>query len=154
MNAKIKISILFAMLMVLFTGPISFAGQSTCEYGSSTCSKGDKCELEQKFFYKYRFINHNAEALSLSEGQQERMAQLMFEVKKDLILADAESDVAKLSIMSEIKKDQPNQTAIDLGIKDLVSAKQKRLKALANGILTLKKELSAEQRAQMKEFKK
>lgn len=153
----IKKLLVFFMFLTFAAAPVTWA--NSCE-SESWCPKMGKgqCDkekgLDEKFFWKAKKIMHQAEALGLSEEQQEAIRTLKMDTKKNLIRQDAEIEVAKMDIQEMLRAESVDVAAAQKLVDQKYELKKARAKMLVEAYAKLKQSITPEQMAKMKEIHK
>lgn len=139
-----KLAILVISLLIL-ASPVTFANHGHHE-GSGGYS------LEDKYFGKVDFLFKNKTELGLTEDQMEQIKTIKFDVKRAMIKAEADKDLAMLDIYQELHKDEPDVAKIDSSIDQKSAVKATLAKNVVRSLLNTKAILTAEQQAKAKEL--
>lgn len=154
---KNKMMILGAVL-VLCMLPWSYAladNSPMCEKRGAMdcCEKAfEKMDFEQKLYCKAKFMLMNASAVNLNEGQREQILDKKMQVRKSMILKNAEIEALALDIMAGLKKDKPDMETINAMIDKKYEMKKAKAKELAAAYVELCQIPTKEQKSKLKEL--
>lgn len=105
---------------------------------------------KDQFYHKAHYILENQEALGLSEDQIAKITSLKTEIKKNLILQEAESEVLAIDIKSKLHEDTLDVKGIDALIDKKYDLERANTKALIKSFSELKNVLTPEQKKTLK----
>jgi len=93
---------------------------------------------------------------SLSESQQDQLAKLKLDYKKDKYLLKTKLKQAKIELAILVTSDKPDQKALDNKINEIVQLKSKKMHTKVKHKIAVRKILNKEQRVKfdMKVLKK
>jgi Spy/CpxP family protein refolding chaperone len=111
-------------------------------------------DLAGKFFYKAHMLLELEDKLGLSSEQVKTIRDLKMSVKKDYITKEAEIEILKLDIHSQLKNDKADLAAINALVDQKYEIKKAMSKTLLESYVTLKSAVTKEQWAKFKELKK
>lgn len=123
---------------------------------SEGCGEGQRGEqknsVEKKFFKKIHMIYSYQEELGITEKQLDEISDLKVAFKKDLIKKDADIDVLKVDILSQLYKDKIDIVAVNSLIDRKYELKKVKSKKAVETYAKLKGFLSEEQLDKLKEL--
>ncbi len=108
--------------------------------------------LEEKYFWKSKFLLKNQEELGLSEEQTQKLSAGKFDLKRALIETQAQKDLAMLDIERELHSDKPNREKINAAIDKKIEAERLASRAFAEGLVNIQNILTPEQAGKTKEL--
>lgn len=108
--------------------------------------------LEQKIFYKAKFILQNEEELGISEEQAATIKAIKFETKKELVMKNAEIDLVAIDIKDKLYADKIDVEAVEALIDKKYDLKKAKAKYLVIKYSELKSVLTDEQMKKMKKL--
>ena len=106
--------------------------------------------LDEKIFYKAKFMLKNQDELELSKKQIDKIKELKVAAKKELIKRNAEIELMKVDIKVHLYEDRVNVPAVNKLIDEKYKFKNAKAKYLVKTYADLKNVLTEKQ---MKEFK-
>ena len=137
----------------IFFGLVTFLLASTNGFANhGSRGSGHLPNLEEKYFDKAKFLMKHQEELGLTAEQLQRLEAKKFDVKRVLIEADAQKDIAMLNIYQELHADKPNPEKLNAALDEKIEAKRSASRVLIEALLDLKSVLTAEQTAKSKKM--
>ncbi len=106
--------------------------------------------LDEKVFYKAKFILENQDELGLSDKQVEQIKDLKFATKRELVSKDAEIDLVKIDIKEKLYEDKVDVPGMNALIDKKYELKKAKAKYLVKQYADLKGILTDEQLKAMK----
>ena len=106
--------------------------------------------LDEKIFYKAKFMLKSQDELELSDRQIDKIKKLKVAAKKELIMKKAEIDLIKVDIKAKLYGDKVDVPGINKLIDEKYKLKSAKAKYLVKTYAGLKDVLT---KKQMKEFK-
>ncbi len=144
MNRKLVVfPLLVAFLMFSFVPYIAQADGSKNKEGYH---KG----LDEKIFYKAKFMLKNADELELSDKQVDAIKELKFATKRELVKRSAEIDLVKIDIKEKLYKDKIDLAGINPLIDKKYELKKEKAKYLVKQYAALKGILTDKQLKELK----
>ncbi|MFH1412297.1 MAG: Spy/CpxP family protein refolding chaperone [Candidatus Omnitrophota bacterium] len=114
---------------------------------------GDKDKgLDEKIFMKAGMIIKNQEELGVTDEQVAKVKTLKTALKKDIVRKDAEIEILKIDIESNMYSDAINVEAMNELVDKKYDIKKAKAKALVKAYADLKGILTAEQQAKLKDM--
>ncbi len=144
----IAMSLITAALMA---GPMVFPKYTLACGGKSHKHTGHG-DIKEKFFYKAHLILENQPMLNLAEEQMTKIKTLKLDTKKAMIRQDAEIEVVKIDIHSQLWQDPIDVKAVNALYDKKYELKKAKARTLVEAFANLKNFLSAEQKTKLKEF--
>ena len=145
MNRKNIISgLAIAALVVCMSSATAFAGG---------WGKGGMCRkdgLDDKIYYKAKFMLMNEEELDLSDKQVDTIKDIKMATKREMVKKKAEIGLVKLDIKEKLYEDKVDPAAIDPLIDKKYDLKKAKAKYLVGQYAELKDVLTEKQKDQMK----
>lgn len=130
------IAIALSLVLILSMTAVSFADGK---------GKGDKKGLEQKIYYKAKFMMKNQEELGITDKQIKEIKEIKHGVKKELIERNAQIDLVKVDIMIHLYEDKINVGEVNKLIDKKYALKKEKAKYLVKAYAELKGILSSDQ---------
>ncbi len=93
------------------------------------------------------------EKLGLSAAQKEQIQKITLETRKKNIEVEAKSKIARIELHELMDADAPEQKKIDAKIAELSQTHEAMLRSRVETMLAIKKILTPEQRAKLKELR-
>ena len=156
-----KIALIAAGVCLLAWAP-AFANEDECcegkmmmegaHEGIHSKMQEEKTGLKEKFFEKTRFILMNASELDLDEAKIEEIKTLKHNLKKSLIMRDAEIETIDIDIMDAMSKDNLDLEVVDKLIDRKYEAKKMNAKEIAEACMNLRMMLTQDQQNKLKEL--
>jgi len=147
-----KFVTLVALVLVLAIGFLApMAHAFDCGKGKAGWQGGSK-DCKEKIFLKAHKILKNKEELGLSDEQVQKIKDLKISAKKDLIRKEAEIDILKVDIKSEMYKDTIDVAAVNAFIDKKYDLKKEKTKSLIAAFVALKNILTEDQKKKLKEI--
>lgn len=142
--------------MLLFAGAfvLMWAAQPFVQAAYSQCNHmgGRGSNMQGKFFQKFGKIMKNQEALGLSDEQLDVIKKLKWDLKKEMIKQTAEIDVLEVDIDAALYEDTVDMEKVGGLIDQKYEYKKAKAKTIAGAVAELKKILTEEQLAKLKEL--
>ncbi|MDP8213050.1 MAG: Spy/CpxP family protein refolding chaperone [Candidatus Zapsychrus exili] len=113
-----------------------------------------KKSMENMFEKKIKIIFKAKEELGITDDQMEQIKAIKMDVKKEIIMKQADIDVAALDIKAEMYKDKVDLKSVNKIIDKKYDAKKSKAKATVAACVKLKGILTEEQKSKLKEMKK
>ena len=107
---------------------------------------GQKKGLEEKFMKKARMLLEHGDELKLSEEQVGKIRALKHEVKKDIIMKDAQIEVVGLDLKALLRDDTMDVDRANALIEQKYDIKKAKAKLLVKALADLKNILTDEQK--------
>lgn len=142
----------FKTIMVFLVCAAFLMTAGTVMAGGHTKAGDAKQCMESKFFMKAKMMYLNQDELDLSDKQVDKIKDLKFEVKRNLIKQNAEIDTVKVDIMKELYQDKINTKQIDKLIDKKYDLKKQKAKYLVKSYAQLKGILKKDQYEKLKEI--
>ncbi len=93
------------------------------------------------------------EKLGLSAAQKEQIEKITLDARKKNIATEAKSKIARIELHELMAADAPDQKKLDAKIAELSQAHEAMLRSRVETMLAIKKILTPEQRAKLKELR-
>ena len=128
----------------------------SCFLVTTTYAESDKKSSHHKFgldtmlFHKIHAALKNQEDLGITDEQIEKIKTLKIELKKDLIKRNAEIDLVKVDIKSELWKDPIDKERVYKLIDQKYKQKKEKAKALIDACDMFRKILTDDQKKKLK----
>ena len=148
MNRKLMVFPLLVIFLVF--GLVSHVAQADGFGKGKGCREG----LDGKVFYKVMVILKNRDELGLSDKQVERVKDLKFATKRELVNKDAEIDLVKIDIKEKLYEDKVDVPAVNALIDKKYDLKKAKAKYLLKQYTDLKSILTDEQLKKMKTLRR
>jgi len=113
--------------------------------GKKKTEWGTKDLLSHKVFFKANFYLKNADELSLTEEQMDKIKTIKLNLQKEVLRNNAEIKAAKLDLTNELHKKKLDSIKIPSLIDKEYELKKKMGKEAVNALIQIKKLLSPEQ---------
>ena len=107
-------------------------------------------DLEKKFYMKAKMIMSNQEELGLSDSQIKEIKKLKMDTKKDIIKTDAEIEIVKLDIKSQLWEDKIDTGIVNGLIDKKYDLKKEKAKMIFSAYAYITNSLTGEQQAKLK----
>jgi len=107
-------------------------------------------DLDEKIYYKAKFMLKNQDELGLSDEQVNKIKDLKYATKREVIKRDAEIDLVKVDIKQKLHEDKTDVEGINTLIDKKYALKNEKAKYSVKTYADLKNILTEEQ---MKELK-
>lgn len=121
--------------------------------GKNVCCKKDGlCPMKKKFFKKASFILGQYGELELSEEQTGKIKELKINVKKDLIMKEAEIEVLAIDVKSAMRKSSIDVDAVNTLIDKKYALLADKTKFLVKSFASLKNILNDDQKNKLKKL--
>jgi|GEM_PF-2975028 len=152
-----NLMIMVGALLILMSAINSYADDKKCpmckEHGKMKQMDCDKdMNLKDVFYKKAKFILWNEKDLKLSAEQVKAVKSLVSETKKQIIRNNAEIDVIKVDIKTQIHEPKINVEAVNGLIDKKYDYKKANAKLLVDSLAKLKAQLSEDQMNKLKEL--
>lgn len=157
MNRKHFIMVVITGLAILLSS-LAFADRDKCCMGDMKCPMksmmkgGDDESLKDKFMKKVHFILDNQAELQLTDDQIKSIKSIKYETKKAIIRQDADEELVELDIKQQLSEDTINIEAINQLIDQKHEISKMLDKKLVSSYADVKKILTPEQIAKLKEI--
>ena len=106
--------------------------------------------MDEKIYYKAKSMLKNQDELGLSDKQVDQIKDIKFATKKELIMKDAEIDLAKIDIKGKFYEDKVDVAGLDPLIDKKYDLKKAKAKYLVKQYADLKGILTDDQMKEMK----
>ncbi|MFC1548813.1 Spy/CpxP family protein refolding chaperone [Candidatus Omnitrophota bacterium] len=144
MNRKL---IVFPLLVVfLMFSVVPYIAQADGYKGKGGYHKG----LDEKIFYKAKFMLKNEDELELSDKQVDKIKEIKFATKRELVTKSAEIGLVKIDIKEKLHEDKVNVAGINPLIDKKYELKKEKAKYLVKQYAALKGVLTDKQLDEMK----
>ncbi len=105
---------------------------------------------DEKIFHKAKFMLKNEDELELSDKQVDKIKEIKFATKRELVKRSAEIDLVKIDIKEKLYKDKVDVAGIDPLIDKKYELKKEKAKYLVKQYAALKGVLTDKQLDEMK----
>lgn len=147
-----KKTLFYSTLVLLFVSSLS-ASVALAHGGGKFSGKSGQ-DITETFFQKAHLLMASQDKLELSDDQVNTIRNLKMEVKKSLIRQEAELQVAKLDIASQLYSEKPDAKELQKLIDQKYEAKKNMEKTVVDAYFKVKGTLNDKQIAALKEMKK
>ena len=103
-------------------------------------------QMEEVFFRKIHFLLNDPKGMGLSDQQSAKVRQLKLEVKKDLVMRDAEIKAVDLDIEADLWEDAKNTDEVNKLVDKKYELEKARFKTMIGARRKLDDMLTAEQK--------
>jgi hypothetical protein len=114
--------------------------------------KDKKSYMENKFYKKMYFILANEDEIGLSEEQKDKIYDLKYNLRKNMITKEADIEVVAIEIKQELKKDEANMSKIDTLLNQKYDMKKQKTRDSIKAYLDLKKIINDGQMEELKQI--
>lgn len=146
MNKKLVVVPLLAVF--LMSGIVTHIAQADGYRKKDGYHKG----FDEKIFYKTKFMLKNEDELELSDKQVDKIKELKFAIKRELIKREAEIDLVKIDIKEKAYKDKVDVAGMEPLIDKKYELKKEKAKYLVKQYVALKEILTDKQLEEMKKL--
>lgn len=143
MRQKFFITAVFIFALTLILGVPQAQACKSCSYQQKS--------LKEKFFHKAHHFLKSKEQLGLSDEQVSKIKSVKIDMKKDLIMKDAEIEVIAIDIKSQLWKEEIDVNAVHALIDKKYDIKKAKTKSLVQAIADLKSVLTDKQKKTLKD---
>lgn len=108
--------------------------------------------LEHKFFDKYSFLMRHRAELQLTEDQINSLTDLKYSIKRSMAENEAQAEVSAVNLYQELHKTEPDLNKLYGFVDGKAEASRHIGYDVAKALVDMKKVLSPEQLAKMKDL--
>jgi len=128
-------------------------GKKECCMATEDCGKksGSECPIVSKLMKKAKFYLDNADAIGLTEDQVSQIEAIKTDVKKEMILAGAQMEIAMMDMGAKLKTDPVDVEGLNQMIDANLAGMSAGAKKAVQQYADLKQVLNADQKKKAKE---